>query len=81
MGFRLAKIFLTSGDLQVTFFRCQSQTLKSLKSNISKTVRDREKVSIEDTYEVTWAFKSQPKVTSEGQSQNLRSSKSNNSNV
>ena len=43
MGFRMVKIFLTSGDLKV---KGQGQTLKILKSNISKTVRDREKVSI-----------------------------------
>ena len=41
MGFRLMEIFLK----QVTF-KGQGQTLKTLKSNISKTVRDREKVSM-----------------------------------
>ena len=44
MGFRMARIFLTSGDLKV---KGQGQTLKTLKSNISKTVLDREEVSME----------------------------------
>ena len=42
MGFRMVRIFLTSGDS-----KGQGQILKYLKSNISKTVRNREKVSIE----------------------------------
>ena len=42
MGFRLVKIFFTAGDP-----KGQGQSLKTLKSNISKTVRNREKVSIE----------------------------------
>ena len=37
MGFRIAPLK----------FRGQGQTLESFKSNISKTVRDREKVSID----------------------------------
>ena len=42
MGFQMVEIFLTSGSpLKV---KGQDQTLKTLKSNISKTVRDREKV-------------------------------------
>ena len=45
MGFRMTKIFLTPGDLLKV--KGQGQTLKTLKLNISKTVRDREKVSIE----------------------------------
>ena len=40
MGFQMVEIFLT---LKV---KGQGQTLKTLKSNISKTVRDREKVSM-----------------------------------
>ena len=56
MGFRMVKIFLTSSDpygenmfdlglpLKV---KGQGQTLKTLMSNISKTVRNREKVSID----------------------------------
>ena len=45
MGFRMRTIFLTSGDpLKV---KGQGQTLKTMKSNILKTVRDREKVSID----------------------------------
>ena len=45
MGFQMVEIFLTSGD--PCKVRGQGQTLKTLKSNISKTVRDREKVPIE----------------------------------
>ena len=66
MGFRMVKIFLTSGDLlrsrsnpehfgveylengrRLLKLIGQGQTLKTLKLNISKTVRDREEVSIE----------------------------------
>ena len=42
MGFRMVKIFLTSSDP-----KGQGQTLKTLMSNISKTVQNREKVSID----------------------------------
>ena len=45
MGFRMVNICLTSGDPSKV--KGQGQTLKALKSNISKTVRDREKVPIE----------------------------------
>ena len=44
MSFRMVKIFLTSDDLYRS--KVQGQTLETLKSNISKTVQDREKVSI-----------------------------------
>ena len=44
MGFRMLKIILTPPPVTS---KGQDQTLKTLKSNISKTVRDREKVSIE----------------------------------
>ena len=43
MGFRMMEIFSTSGDP----YKGQDQTLKMLKSNISNTGRDREKVSME----------------------------------
>ena len=45
MGFRMVKIFLTPGDILKV--KGQGQTLQTSKSNISKTVRDREKMSIE----------------------------------
>ena len=45
MGFGMVKIFLTPGELLRV--KGQGQTLKTLKSNISKTLRDREKVSME----------------------------------
>ena len=45
MSFRMVKIFLTPGDLGTS--EDQSQTLNTFKSNVSTTVRDREKVSIE----------------------------------
>ena len=45
MGFRIAKVFLTSGDFQRSKFKVKSK--KTLKLNILKTVRDREKMSIE----------------------------------
>ena len=45
MGIRIARFFLTPDE--TLKFRGQDQTLKKLKSNISKTVRDRGKVSIE----------------------------------
>ena len=45
MGFRMAEIFLTPGDRPLKV-KGQGQTLKTLKLNISKTVRDRKKVSI-----------------------------------
>ena len=45
MSFGMMNIFLTSGSpLKV---KGQGQTLKCLKSNISKTLQDREKVSME----------------------------------
>ena len=48
MGFRMAEIFFTLGDLSwLLKVKGQVQTLKTCKSNISKTVRDREKVSME----------------------------------
>ena len=44
MGFRMVRIFFDLGSpLKV---KGQDQTLKPLKSNISKTVRDREKMSM-----------------------------------
>ena len=45
MGFRMVWNFLTPDDPPGV--EDQGQTLKTLKSNISKTVRDREMVSIE----------------------------------
>ena len=44
MGFQMVKIFLTSGDPQRS--KVKVKTLKNLKPNISKTLRDREKVSM-----------------------------------
>ena len=44
MGFGMAKEFLTSVTSKG---QRSNQTLKTSKSNISKTVRDREKVSME----------------------------------
>ena len=44
MGFRMVKIFLTSGDPKGQGSRSNP---KKLKSNITKTVRDREQVPIE----------------------------------
>ena len=40
----------------VALVKGQGQTLKTLKSNVSKTVRDREKVSIEVRYEVVYGL-------------------------
>ena len=45
MGFRMGKAFLTSGDLSKV--KVQGQIKKTSNSNISKTIRDREKMSIE----------------------------------
>ena len=45
MGFRMVYILLTPDDRLGV--KDQGQTLKTLKSNISKTVRDREMLSIE----------------------------------
>ena len=45
MGFQIVEIFLTSGEpLKV---KGQGRTLELLKSNISRTVRDRETMSID----------------------------------
>ena len=41
MSFQIVEIFLTSGDPLKA--KGQGQNLKTLKSNISKTVRDRER--------------------------------------
>ena len=46
MGFRMVWIFSTPND------EGQGQTLKTLKSKISKTVRDKEMLSIEVKQEV-----------------------------
>ena len=45
MSFRILKIFLTSGDIYMT--KVAVKPYKTLKSNISKGVRDREGVSSE----------------------------------
>ena len=51
MGFQMVKYFW----LQVTS-KGQGQTIKTIKSNISKTVRDREKKAIEVTLEVMYGL-------------------------
>ena len=45
MSFEMVEIFLTSYDPKRSKVKVK-QTLKTLMSNISKTVRDREKVSM-----------------------------------
>ena len=62
----------------------QGQPLKTLKSNISKTVRDREKVSIEVRYLIIYGLSNGEKnfdlrwpLKVKGQSQTLKTLKSN----
>ena len=62
----------------------QGQTLKTLKSNISRTVRDREKVSMEVRYEVIYGlpnygniFDLRRPLKVKGQGQTLKPLKSN----
>ena len=82
MNFRMVEtIFDPSWPLKV---KGQSQTLKTSKSNIWKTVRDRKKVPIEVRKEVMYGLSNGKNIFDprwplrvEGQGQTLKTSKSN----